>query len=74
MSYNKYMKIKQRTIGLTDFERDAVQHFAESWHEGFSVSLRRIIREFKSIKDAEENILPKGSDDSRQLSLNLWND
>ena len=68
------MKIKQRTIGLTDFERDAVQHFAESWHEGFSVSLRRIIREFKMMKDAEENSLPKGSDDSRQLSLNLWND
>ena len=67
------MKIKQRTIGLTDFERDAVEHFAES-HEGFSVSLRRIIREFKSIKDAEENSLLKGSDDSRQLSLNLWND
>ena len=69
------MKIKQRTIGLTDFERDAVQHFAESWHEGFSVSLRRIIREFKMMKDAEEKSSSnKTNDDSRQLSLNLWND
>jgi hypothetical protein len=68
------MKINQRTVGLTDYEKDAVEHFAESWREGFSVSLRRIIREFKEIKDAEENSQPKSNDDSRQLTLNLWND
>lgn len=68
------MKIKQRTIGLTDCERATVEHFPEPWREGFSVSLRRIIREFKMIKDAEENSLPKGRDDCRQLSLNLWDE
>ena len=48
------MTVKQRTITLSEFELETIEHFSKLWHEGFSVSLRRIIREFKIIKDAEE--------------------
>ena len=53
-SYNTFMDdIKQKTIRFESTELDIIRYFANYWGLKHSVVVRRILREFKDLKNVE---------------------
>ena len=50
-----YLTKQQKSLRMGEVEYDIIEHFATSWGTNATATIRRIIREFKELKDVEES-------------------